>query len=231
MAMQIPFWLLSLLVSGVALHAADSSYDVIIRNGTIYDGSGGNPFTGDVAIRGDKIVAIGNLAGAKAKVEIDARGLAVAPGFINMLSWATDSLIEDGRSQSDLRQGVTLEVMGEGESMGPLSVKMKKALRDAQGDIKYKVAWTTLGEYLEFLVASRRLLQRRLVLRRDDGAHSRNRLRRPAADAPGIGAHEKAGAAGDGRRRDGRGLRADLHAGLLRQDGRVDRAGQSRRRI
>jgi N-acyl-D-amino-acid deacylase len=152
MAMQIPFWLLSLLVSGVALHAADSAYDVIIRNGTIYDGSGGNPFTGDVAIRGDKIVAIGNLAGAKARVEIDARGLAVAPGFINMLSWATDSLIEDGRSQSDLRQGVTLEVMGEGESMGPLSVKMKKALRDAQGDIKYKVAWTTLGEYLEFLV-------------------------------------------------------------------------------
>jgi N-acyl-D-amino-acid deacylase len=152
MAMQIPFWLLSLLVSGVALHAADSAYDVIIRNGTIYDGSGGNPFTGDVAIRGDKIVAIGNLTGAKARVEIDARGLAVAPGFINMLSWATDSLIEDGRSQSDLRQGVTLEVMGEGESMGPLSVKMKKALRDAQGDIKYKVAWTTLGEYLEFLV-------------------------------------------------------------------------------
>src|SRR5580700_2284194 len=152
MAMQIPFWFLALLVSGVALHAADYSFDVIIRNGTIYDGSGQNPFTGDVAIRGDKIVAIGNLAGAKGKVEIDAHGLAVAPGFINMLSWATDSLIEDGRSQSDLRQGVTLEVMGEGESMGPLSVKMKKALGDAQGDIKYKVAWTTLGQYLEFLV-------------------------------------------------------------------------------
>jgi N-acyl-D-amino-acid deacylase len=151
MAMQIPFWLLSLLVSGVALHAADATYDVIIRNGLIYDGSGENPFTGDVGIRGDKIVAIGNLAGAKAIVEIDARGLAVAPGFINMLSWATDSLIEDGRSQSDLRQGVTLEVMGEGESMGPLSAKMKKGLRDAQGDIKYKVAWTTLGEYLEYL--------------------------------------------------------------------------------
>jgi N-acyl-D-amino-acid deacylase len=151
MAMQIPFWLLSLLVSGVALHAADSSYDVIIRNGVIYDGSGGVPFTGDVAIRGDKIVAIGYLAGAKARIEIDARGLAVAPGFINMLSWATDSLIEDGRSQSDIRQGVTLEIMGEGESMGPLNAKMKKALRDAQGDIKYKVVWTTLGEYLEFL--------------------------------------------------------------------------------
>lgn len=152
--MQIPFWLLSLLVSGVALHAADSDslYDVIIRNGLIYDGSGGTPFSGDVAIRGDKIVAIGHLADAKAKVEIDARGLAVAPGFINMLSWATDSLIEDGRSQSDLRQGVTLEVMGEGESMGPLNARMKKGLRDAQGDIKYKVEWKTLGEYLEYLV-------------------------------------------------------------------------------
>jgi N-acyl-D-amino-acid deacylase len=151
MAMQIPFWLLSLLVSGVALHAGDSTYDLIIRNGLIFDGSGGDPFPGDIAIQGDKIVALGNLAGARAKVEIDARGLAVAPGFINMLSWATDSLIEDGRSQSDLRQGVTLEVMGEGDSMGPLNGTMKKAIRDAQGDIKYKVAWTTLGEYLEFL--------------------------------------------------------------------------------
>jgi N-acyl-D-amino-acid deacylase len=152
MTMQFPFWLLSVLVSGAALHAADASYDLIIRNGVIYDGSGGNPFSGDIAIRSDKIVAIGNLAGARAKVEIDAQGLAVAPGFINMLSWATDSLIEDGRSQSELRQGVTLEVMGEGDSMGPLNGTMKKAMRDAQGDIKYKVTWTTLGEYLEFLV-------------------------------------------------------------------------------
>jgi N-acyl-D-amino-acid deacylase len=151
MAMQIPFWFWSLLVSGVALHAADATYDLIIRNGLIYDGSGGDPFTADIAIQGDKIVAIGNLAGAKSRVEIDARGLAVAPGFINMLSWATDSLIEDGRSQSDLRQGVTLEVMGEGDSMGPLNNTMKNAIHDAQGDIKYKVAWTTLGEYLEYL--------------------------------------------------------------------------------
>jgi N-acyl-D-amino-acid deacylase len=149
--MHIPFWLLSLVVSGVASHAAESAIDLIIRHGAIYDGSGDKPFSGDIAIRGDKIVAIGNLAGAKARAEIDARGLAVAPGFINMLSWATDSLIEDGRSQSDLRQGVTLEVMGEGESMGPLTVKMKNALRDAQGDIQFKVAWTTLGQYLEFL--------------------------------------------------------------------------------
>src|SRR5580658_5703448 len=151
MTMQFPFWLLSVLVSGVALHAADASYDLIIRNGTIYDGSGGEPVTGDIAILGDKIVAIGNLAGNRGKVEIDARGLTVAPGFINMLSWATDSLIEDGRSQSDLRQGVTLEVMGEGDSMGPLNDSMKKAIHDAQGDIKYKIAWTTLGQYLEYL--------------------------------------------------------------------------------
>ena len=151
MAVQIPFWLLSAVVSGVAVQAADSTFDLIIRNGTVYDGSGEKPFTGDLAIRGDKIVAIGNLAGVQAKVEIDAAGLAVAPGFINMLSWATESLIEDGRSQSDLRQGVTLEVMGEGDSMGPLNAKMKHALRDAQGDIRFPVAWTTLGQYLEFL--------------------------------------------------------------------------------
>jgi len=131
---------------------ADANFDLIIRNGVIYDGSGQEPVTGDIAIQGDKIAAIGHLAVAKAKLEIDAGGLAIAPGFINMLSWATDSLIEDGRSQSDLRQGVTLEVMGEGESMGPLSDKMKNAMRDAQGDIRFDVAWTTLGEYLEFLV-------------------------------------------------------------------------------
>jgi N-acyl-D-amino-acid deacylase len=152
MAMQFPDWLVSLLVTGVALHGADTFYDLIIRNGTLYDGSGENPFTGDIAIKGDKIAAMGNLAGARAKVEIDARGMAVAPGFINMLSWATESLLEDGRSQSDLRQGVTLEVMGEGESMGPLNEDMKARLRKHQGDIKFDVAWTTLGEYLEHLV-------------------------------------------------------------------------------
>src|SRR4051794_25049695 len=95
-------------------------YDVVIRGGTIYDGGGGAPFAGDVAVRGDRIVAIGAVRGRGAR-EIDARGLAVAPGFINMLSWANESLIEDGRSQSDIRQGVTLEVMGEGWSMGPLN--------------------------------------------------------------------------------------------------------------
>lgn len=126
-------------------------YDIIIRNGTIYDGSGSTPFVGDMAIKGDSIVAVGTWEGMRGKVEIDATGKAIAPGFINMLSWATESLIEDGRSQSDIRQGVTLEVFGEGWSMGPLNDKMKKEMQDQQGDIKFNVEWTTLGEYLEYL--------------------------------------------------------------------------------
>ena len=150
--MLIPYWLLSVPVAGVALHGARDSCDLIIRNGTIYDGSGENPFFGDIAVKGDKIVEVGRLGGARGGVEIDAGGLAVAPGFINMLSWATESLLEDGCSQSDLRQGVTLEVMGEGDSMGPLNEGMKAHLRNHQGDIKFNVAWTTLGEYLEHLV-------------------------------------------------------------------------------
>ena len=125
-------------------------YDVVIRGGTIYDGSGGAPFTGDVAIRGDRIVAVGRVPGRGAR-EVDAKGLAVAPGFVNMLSWSTDSLVADGRSQSDIRQGVTLEVFGEGWSMGPFTDAMKAQYEKRQGDIKYKVSWTTLGEYLSFL--------------------------------------------------------------------------------
>jgi N-acyl-D-amino-acid deacylase len=127
-------------------------YDVIIRGGTIYDGSGRAPLAGDIAIKGDKVVAVGKLADSHGLQEIDARGLAVAPGFINMLSWATESLIEDGQSQSDIRQGVTLEVFGEGESMGPLNPSMRKEMQERQGDIKYAVEWTTLAEYLEYLV-------------------------------------------------------------------------------
>jgi N-acyl-D-amino-acid deacylase len=126
-------------------------YDVIIRGGLVYDGSGLAPHNADVAIRGDVIAALGDLQNAEASSVVDARGLAVAPGFINMLSWATESLIHDGRSQSDLRQGVTLEVMGEGESMGPLNPSMKKLSRELQGDIKYDITWTTLGEYLQYL--------------------------------------------------------------------------------
>ena len=126
-------------------------YDLIIRNGTIYDGSGRPPNSGDVAVSGQCIAAIGPLPNARGGAEVDARGLAVAPGFINMLSWANRSLIEDGRSQSDIRQGVTLEVMGEGTSMGPLNDTMKRQLKQQQGDIKYDVEWTTLDEYLRHL--------------------------------------------------------------------------------
>lgn len=127
------------------------SYDAIIRNGTIYDGSGTTPIAADLAIAGDTIAAIGDLKNASAKIELDAEGLAVAPGFINMLSWATDSLITDGRSLGDIMQGVTLEVFGEGMSYGPLNEKMKRNMKDGQGDEKFDIDWTTLGEYLEFL--------------------------------------------------------------------------------
>ncbi len=117
----------------------------------IYDGSGDPPFSGALAIEGDSIVAIGDLSGARAIREIDAEGLAVSPGFVNMLSWATESLLEDGRGMSDLMQGVTLEVMGEGWSMGPLTEKMREEELAAQGDLKFDIPWTTLGEYLEHL--------------------------------------------------------------------------------
>ncbi|HEY2839378.1 MAG TPA: hypothetical protein VGJ26_09525, partial [Pirellulales bacterium] len=131
--------------------AADAPYDVIIRGGVVYDGTGAPGVVGDVGIRGDTIAAIGDLSKMKAAREIDARGLAVAPGFINMLSWATTSLLADGRSQSDIRQGVTLEVFGEGWSMGPLNPSMKKNESESQGDIKYEVPWTTLGGFLKHL--------------------------------------------------------------------------------
>jgi N-acyl-D-amino-acid deacylase len=126
-------------------------YDVVITSGEIYDGSGGPSYVADVAIKDGHITAIGKLQPDADKI-IDAKGLAVAPGFINMMSWANESLIEDGRSQSDIRQGVTLEVMGEGWSMGPLNKKMKREMRMSQGDIKFRIEWTTLGEYLEYLV-------------------------------------------------------------------------------
>ena len=126
------------------------SFDVLIKNGNIYDGSGNPPFSGDIGINADTIAAIGDL-NATAKNVIDAKGQAVAPGFINMLSWANTSLIEDGRSQSDIRQGVTLEVMGEGRSMGPLNEAMKEEMVAGQNDIKYDIEWTSLGEYLQYL--------------------------------------------------------------------------------
>lgn len=131
-------------------------YDLIIRSGTVYDGSGADPITADVGIRGDTIAAVADLSGATAAAEVDASGLAVAPGFINMLSWSNESLIHDGRSQSEIRQGVTLEVLGEGVSMGPLTEAMKSTEPGAymdQDDIRYPVEWTTLGEYLDWLAA------------------------------------------------------------------------------
>lgn len=128
-----------------------TGYDTIIRHGMIYDGNGGEPYAADIGIRADTIAFIGDLSKESAKNEIDATGLALAPGFINMLSWANESLIHDGRSQGDIRQGVTLEVMGEGESMGPLNAKMKDRMQKGQTDIKYKVEWNTLGEYLNWL--------------------------------------------------------------------------------
>jgi N-acyl-D-amino-acid deacylase len=126
-------------------------YDLILHGGTIYDGSGGPPQTGALALVGDSIAAVGDLGEATAEREIDVTGLAVAPGFINMLSWSTESLIADGKSQSEIRQGVTLQVMGEGTSMGPLNDSMKTRMIREQGDIKFDVPWTTLGEYLEYL--------------------------------------------------------------------------------
>ena len=132
--------------------APPPSYDLILRGGDIYDGSGGDPYVGDVAIDGDKIAGLGDIGNAVAATEIDVTGLAVAPGFINMMCWANESLIEDGRSQSDIRQGVTLEIMGEGSSMGPLTDDMKAEMKSRQGDIRYDIEWTTLDEYLEYLV-------------------------------------------------------------------------------
>jgi N-acyl-D-amino-acid deacylase len=129
-----------------------AAHDLIIRHGLIVDGTGAPPRTGDVALDGDVITAVGDLAGVRGRRELDATGLAVAPGFINMLSHSEESLIADGRSQGELREGVTLEVLGE-ESMGPLSDAMRARAPDEQKDIKYDIAWTTLGGYLDWLVA------------------------------------------------------------------------------
>ena len=128
-----------------------ADFDVIIRGGTVYDGTGAEARQADVAIRGDRIAGVGDFKSAKAKTVVDAKGLAVAPGFINMLSWSTESLIQDGRSQSEIRQGVTTEIMGEGESMGPVNDRVREHMLRAQSDIKYDIKWNTLAEYLQFL--------------------------------------------------------------------------------
>jgi N-acyl-D-amino-acid deacylase len=153
------FWLGAFLTIAVSMFASqpspstpDGNFDVIIRNGTVYDGTGAEPRQADVAIRGDRISGVGPaVAGAKANTVIDAKGLAVAPGFINMLSWSTESLIQDGRSQSEIRQGVTTEIMGEGESMGPVNDRVREHKIREQTDIKYDIPWNTLAEYLQYL--------------------------------------------------------------------------------
>ena len=127
------------------------SFDVLIRNGTFYDGSGGPGLRADVALNGDRVAAVGRLDDAVAPLVLDASGLAVAPGFINVLSWANVTLLHDGRGMSDLMQGVTLEIFGEGESGGPLTEAMKADLLARQGDIRYEIEWTTLGGFLETL--------------------------------------------------------------------------------
>ncbi|MGN6689819.1 MAG: N-acyl-D-amino-acid deacylase family protein [Sphingopyxis sp.] len=141
---------LVLLGGALPAVAAAPAYDIVIRGGTLYDGSGKAPVTGDVAIKDDRIVAVGKVKG-KGRSEIAAQGMAVAPGFINMLSWATESLIADPKSQSDIRQGVTLEVMGEGWSMGPMNASMKAQETERQGDIRYPIEWTSLGDYLGYM--------------------------------------------------------------------------------
>ena len=140
--------ILTIIMTGSCSHP---EHDVIIRGGTVYDGSGGAPVIADVAIDGDQITQIGQLEDHQGRLDVDANGMAVAPGFINMLSWADESLIEDGRSLSDIVQGVTLEVMGEGTSMGPVNETMRQKRIDRQSDISYDIPWTTLGEYLQHM--------------------------------------------------------------------------------
>ncbi len=152
------FWVGSFLTIVFAMFAQEQSqspgtaeFDVIIKGGTVYDGTSAEPRQADVAIRGDRIAGVDDFKSAKAKTVIDAKGLAVAPGFINMLSWSTESLIQDGRSQSEIRQGVTTEIMGEGESMGPVNDRVREHMLRAQTDIKYDIKWKTLAEYLQYL--------------------------------------------------------------------------------
>ena len=150
------FTLLLIATSTFALaviEQSQSEFDVVIRGGTVYDGSGSEGRQVDVAIKGDRIAGVGDFKTAKTKTTLDASGLAVAPGFINMLSWSTESLIQDGRSQSEIRQGVTTEIMGEGESMGPVNDRVREHMLRQQKDIKYEIKWNTLADYLRYLEA------------------------------------------------------------------------------
>src|SRR5437867_3173607 len=150
-----PALIFSLSLSAIAQGQSHSksklqSFDIIIKGGTVYDGTGHLPVKADVGIKGDRIAAVGNLSRASAPTIVDAKGLVVAPGFINMLSHSETSLIRDPRSLSEIKQGVTTQIFGE-LSMGPLNDQMKQRLREQQGDVKYDIEWTTLVEYLKFL--------------------------------------------------------------------------------
>jgi N-acyl-D-amino-acid deacylase len=152
--MQTRYITTILILIGAAVAAAmptQEPFDAIIRGGNVYDGTGSAPRRADVGLRGDHIAAIGDLSGAKAATVVEATGLAVAPGFINMLSWSTESLLADGRSQGEIRQGVTTQIMGEGDSMGPLTDEMRRRRIESQGDFKFEITWTTLSEYLREL--------------------------------------------------------------------------------
>ncbi len=208
----------ALIVLLIASSAVAQDYDVIIRNGDVYDGSGGPAQHVDVAIKGDRIAGLGDYSKGGAKTIVNATGLAVAPGFINMLSWSTESLIQDGRSQSELRQGVTTEIMGEGESMGPVNDRLRAYMVKQQSDIKYDIKWNTLAEYLQFLekrgiscnVASfvGATTIRANVIGFDDRAPT----------ASGDGSDARAGAQGNGSRRPRHRDVADLSTCVLCQD-------------
>ena len=205
-------------------------YDVVIRHGTIYDGTGAAGKVGDVAILDDRVAAVGDLSAERGREEVDATGLAVAPGFINMLSHSETSLIEDGRSQGTLRQGVTLEVFGE-SSMGPITEQMKKDQMERQGDIKFNIVWNTLGGYLDHLVARgistnvASFVSAATVRANEVGLDNRpptaeelERMRahvRVAMDEGAMGLDD----------------RADLHPRRLREDRRARRAREGRVRV
>jgi N-acyl-D-amino-acid deacylase len=137
---------LLLAASTVGSSALAQDFDVIIKNGVVYDGSGGEGRHVDIAIRGDRIAGLGDYAATPGKSVVDAKDLVVAPGFINMLSYSEESLIQDGRSQSEIRQGVTTEIMGEGESMGPVNERLRKYMVQQQTDIKYDIKWNSLAD-------------------------------------------------------------------------------------
>ena len=200
-----------------SLGATAPQYDVVIRGGTIYDGTGGAPYQGDVAVKGDRIAAIAPHIDGHGQTEIDARGKAVSPGFINMLAHPEESLIADGRGLSDLQQGVTLEVMGE-DSMGPLDARDEEAGRAAPERHQISDHLDDARRLSRHAAEEGHLAQCRVLRRRGHRAHQSSGRGRCAADARTARRDEGPRQAGDGRRRAGPDRRADLFAQHLRQD-------------